>query len=141
MFAQAEPESQAAPAAAAAPDPARTMRRLAAIPGLDIERGLALVRGNPVKYARVLTLFVDSHDGDIARIAAARSANDLVTLKQLAHALKGSAGTIGAGPVAAAATALDAALRVSPGADEIDSLCAVLCAGLTALIDAVRQAA
>jgi two-component system sensor histidine kinase/response regulator len=123
----------------AAPDPAESLRRLAAIPGLDVERGLMMTGGKETTYLRILAMFAESHCEDAMHLAAALAADDLVTVKHLAHALKGSAGTIGATPVAAAATALDAALRVPTSASEIGALCSTLCSGLTELIEGIHR--
>ena len=121
-------------------DPAEWRQRLAAIPGLDIERGLELVRGSPTKHARVLTLFIDSHAGDATRLAAGLAANDLGALKELAHTLKGSAGSVGALQVSAAAATLHSALRANAGREEIDAHCTALIAELTLLIGRIRSA-
>jgi HPt (histidine-containing phosphotransfer) domain-containing protein len=133
-----------APATAASPavaDPADPLRGLRAIAGLDIEAGLKVMRGNGSKYLRMLTLFVDSHAPEAEQIASALAANDLATVKQLAHTLKGSAGTVGATGVAAAAAALHAAIRDNPQAQEIDTLGKTLIAELNALVESVRRAA
>jgi PAS domain S-box-containing protein len=123
----------------AAPEATGSLRRLAAIPGLDVEHGLAMTGGKEKTFVRVLGMFAASHGEDAAQLATALAAGDLVALKQLAHALKGAAGTIGAMPVAAAATALDAALRVATPAAELEALCATLCNGMTALVDGIRR--
>jgi two-component system sensor histidine kinase/response regulator len=126
------------PAAASLTD-AELRLRLAAIPGLDLERGLATMRGNPGKFLRMLRLFADSHRGDAEKLSRVLAANDLVELKQLAHGLKGAAGTVAATAVASAATELDAALRIATPPDEVHRLCAVLDRELTLLIDAVGR--
>jgi two-component system sensor histidine kinase/response regulator len=125
----------------AAPDAADPLRGLRAIAGLDIEHGLKTMRGNGTKFLRMLTLFVDSHAGDAAQLAAALAANDRAAVKALAHTLKGSAGTVGASRVADAAASLHAALRDNPQAQEIDTLGATLIAELDALVESVRRAA
>jgi PAS domain S-box-containing protein len=127
--------------AAAAPDAADPLRGLRAIAGLDIEHGLKTMRGNGTKYLRMLTLFVDSHAGDAAQLAAALAANDRAAVKALAHTLKGSAGTVGASRVADAAASLHAALRDNPQARDVDTLGATLIAELDALVESVRRAA
>ena len=121
--------------AAASPDE----WRLASIPGLDIESGLALVRGNATKYARILTLFADGHGTDATRLSEGLAANDLTTLKELAHTLKGAAGTIGAKRTAEAAAVLHSAIRMNAGRDEIDSGCSALIKELTPLIERIRD--
>ncbi|MCX7166209.1 MAG: ATP-binding protein [Rhodocyclales bacterium] len=125
----------------AAPGMTEWRRRLEHIPGLDIERGLALVRGDTTKHARMLALFAGSHTQDVPHLADGLASNDLATLKQLAHTLKGSAGTIGATRVAEAAAALHSALRESAGRETIDSGCNALIAELNSLIEGIRQAA
>ncbi len=130
-----------AAAAPDAPDAADPLRGLRAIAGLDIEHGLKTMRGNGTKYLRMLTLFVDSHAGDAAQLAAALAANDRAAVKALAHTLKGSAGTVGASRVADAAASLHAALRDNPQARDVDTLGATLIAELDALVESVRRAA
>jgi HPt (histidine-containing phosphotransfer) domain-containing protein len=60
-------------------------------------------------------------------------------LKDLAHTLKGSAGTIGAAGVAAAAKALHASLCASAGAGEPDLHAAALITELTSLTEGLRS--
>ena len=134
-------ETAGPPATASAPGmaPAEWRRRLASIPGLDIERGLALVRGNPMKHARLLALFVDSHAEDAAQLSAALASADLATLRQLAHSLKGSAGNLGVVHLAEAAVALDSALRADAGREAVDAYCTGLIAVLTPLIESIRN--
>jgi PAS domain S-box-containing protein len=129
----------AMPATAPGAVPEDPLRRLTEIPGLDIERGLAAIRGNATKFVRMLILFADSHATDAVQLASALTTNDLVTVKQLAHTLNGSAGTIGATRVVAAATALHVALRANPHAQEIDTLGNTLIAELNSLIESVRR--
>jgi two-component system sensor histidine kinase/response regulator len=130
-----------APAAPAAADPADPLQGLRTIAGLDIECGLKTMRGNGTKFLRMLKLFVDSHAPEAEQIASALAANDLITTKQLAHTLKGSAGTVGAMRVAAAAASLHAAIRDNLQAQEIDTLGKSLIAELNALVEGVRRAA
>ena len=137
----AAPVATLAPVVAAvAPDPAERQRRLAAIPGLDYQRGLSVIGGNATIYARLLALFVDSHATDAARLADGLSAKEFDTLKTLAHTLKGSAGSIGAAWVAEAATALNSAVRQGAAAEDIGTLCQALIAELDALIEGIRRA-
>jgi two-component system sensor histidine kinase/response regulator len=120
--------------------PADPLRRLTKISGLDIERGLAAMRGDATKFVRMLILFADSHATDAAQLAAALAANHRDAIKALAHTLKGSAGTIGATRIAEAATAIHSALRANPGAQEIDAPCEALIVELDVLIESVRSA-
>jgi HPt (histidine-containing phosphotransfer) domain-containing protein len=139
----ASPASLPAASAAKPPsaDPLEWRQRVAAIPGLDVERGLALLRGNTRTYARLLGLFADSQGDDPKHLAAALAANDVATLKELAHTLKAAAGNVGAVRVSEAATSLYAALRANAGRAEIDAQCTALISELKALVVAIRLAA
>lgn len=126
------------PASEPDPDSAGWRHRLAGIAGLDVERGLELVRGSSARHARVLALFVDSHAGDAARIADLLAANDLAALRKVAHTLKGSAGNVGSAWVFEAAKALESAIRDEAGQGEIEASGDALIAELTALIEGIR---
>ena len=123
----------------AAQDDASWRLRLAGIPGLDMERGLALVRDNPAKLARMLVLFADTHAADAAQLSAGMAAHDSASLKALAHSLKGSAGTIGLAQVAGTAAALHAAIRAGAGPDEIDTHGAALIDELTSIVECIKN--
>ena len=120
------------PAPDLAPDEWR--RRLAGIPGLDSERGLAMVRGSTTRYVRILDLFADSHGEDPTRLAECLASDDLIVLKELAHTLKGSAGNVGAMGVAEAAADLQSAIGRSADPLEIERCCTTLIEELTSLI-------
>jgi HPt (histidine-containing phosphotransfer) domain-containing protein len=96
-----------------------------------------MVRGNAAKYARLLTLFAESHANDAHLIEAALAANDLRTLKEMAHTLKGSAGNVGAIRVAEPAAALHYALHSNAAADNVDTCCAALSTELRALVERI----
>lgn len=115
-------------------------RRLAAVPGLDPARGLAMVRGNLALYRRLLTLFVDGHGHGVERLRERLQADDLAEVQRLAHILKGSAGNLGATPVQAAADALQAAIRQGAGRDNIERCFQSLATALPPLLDGLRSA-
>ena len=104
-----------------------------------MERGLALVRDNPAKLARMLVLFADTHAADAAQLSAGMAAHDSASLKALAHSLKGSAGTIGLAQVAGTAAALHAAIRAGAGPDEIDTHGAALIDELTSIVECIKN--
>ena len=130
-----------APIAATLPTPIDIVewrRRLADIPGLDVDRGLEPVRGDATRHARMLSLFVAGHAGDAAGLADCLAASDLVSLKKLAHTLKGSAGNVGAVWVSEAAGLLQSSIDRGTPADEIENCCGALIAEL-AVIDRIRE--
>ncbi len=90
---------------------AELRRRLEAIEGLDLEAGLTLLRGKLHNYRRSLKLFVDGHSEDLRQLTELIGQHDLARAQQVAHALKGAAGTVGALSVYRLAVALDAALK------------------------------
>ncbi|MDP2794338.1 MAG: response regulator, partial [Sulfurisoma sp.] len=102
-----------------ATDDAEWRRRLAAIPGLDLERGLESLRGNAAKLAQLLRLFADGHAEDARQMAEWLATGNAESLRRLAHTLKGSAGSLGATRVSAAAEALHEAIRHDAAQDEI----------------------
>jgi two-component system sensor histidine kinase/response regulator len=122
-----------------APDSANLLARLAAIPGLDAVAGLKMVRGNLNLYPRLLTLFVDEHADDATRLQDFLIAGDLPGAQHIAHALKGTAGNLGAVAITRAATRLDAALRQADDVAVTPAL-ADLTESMAALIAGIRQA-
>jgi len=86
-------------------------RALAKLPGMDVKRGLAVVRGNARKYVDLLCQLVVSRGEDFARLRASLDAGDIEAARRLAHDIKGMAGTLGALRLAGHATRLEAELR------------------------------
>jgi two-component system sensor histidine kinase/response regulator len=84
---------------------------LAAVPGLNLTRGLAVMRGKTAKYLALLRLFVESHAEDMKLLADTLAANDHPTACRLVHSLKGAAGTLGVERLAAIALRLEEDLR------------------------------
>jgi len=120
--------------------------RLAAIPDLDLDAGLKIMRGKLTSYRRILTLFVDGHGTDVQQISALIGQNELLAAEKITHALKGAAGNVGALPIHALAATLDIALkRGDRPAAEIalaplaERLPALIAAFQTALNEAPQQ--
>ncbi|RUQ29225.1 MAG: PAS domain S-box protein [Candidatus Competibacteraceae bacterium] len=131
---------QPSSAAPAVEDDAGERQRFSAIPGLDLSRGLAVVRGNLSLYRRLLVLFLDRHGQDMEHLHERLQADDRAEVGRLAHALKGSAGHLGATRVQAAAEVLQAAIRQDAGQDEINRCVQTLNAELLPLLDGIRNA-
>jgi two-component system sensor histidine kinase/response regulator len=68
---------------------------LSLIEGLDLTAGLRATRNKWPAYLRLLKLFIQTHGKDDQQIAAALDAGNLAKVRELAHGLKGSAGTLG----------------------------------------------
>jgi signal transduction histidine kinase/CheY-like chemotaxis protein/HPt (histidine-containing phosphotransfer) domain-containing protein len=107
----AKPEPLAAPEPAPAPAGEDTIRQnLAAIEGLDIRAGMALVTQLPM-YIRMLHLFIDTQRSAPQLIREALDAGEIDRALDVAHALKGSAGTLGATRLRELAAAVELPLR------------------------------
>lgn len=108
----------------ATPDAPSSTDILDTIPGLDIGRGLDLLRNNADKYLALLRRFADEHGDDVRHMSAHLARGDRTAASQLAHALKGVAGNLGVVAVATAAARLDDALRAAtpPDQSQLDTL-------------------
>jgi two-component system sensor histidine kinase/response regulator len=115
-------------------------QRLAGIPDLNLERGLAMLRGNVTKYSKLLGMFADGNQHNAQRISSLLAAGDLAAIEPIAHALKGSAGMLGAMKLSTQAQEVVTALRGKAGIEAIGPLCASLVEGLSGLIGATRRA-
>ena len=131
------PQSIGADTPKPGPDLQLWLQRLRSIDGLHVQQGLARVRGNVDGYRRMLSAFLQSHAQEAGELADALEKGDLVTLKEVAHSLKGSGGNIGAMKVSDAATALDTALYRKAERQDVDILCNVLIAELNHLISGI----
>ena len=137
-------ERAAAPAVAAAEPPQEALAAddaLLRIAGLDPVAGLRRVLQRRSTYDGLLRRFVDGQAGAVATARAALAAGDRTQAQRLLHTLKGTAATIGAGPLAQAAQAAETMLSQPPrdAAEEerLLAACEALCAPLVA---ALRQA-
>jgi PAS domain S-box-containing protein len=115
-------------------------RRLATIPDLDLERGLTMIRGNVMKYCTLLRMFADGNQANPQRIVGLLAAGDLAAIEPIAHALKGSAGMLGALKLSALAQDVVSALRGKADAGPPGPLCDELVRQLSAMVASVRHA-
>jgi len=115
-------------------------RRFSGVPGLDVDKGLARLRGNQQKFKQVIGLFLQQHALDVENIATALAADLMSNAEQLVHSLKGSSALIGATQVAELATALLSALRQHSGREDIELRYAALAPELQTLIAGLQQA-
>ncbi len=79
------------------------------LPGVNVATGLAVLRGNAVKFLDLLTRLVESGLDDILQLKA----GDQAAAELLAHTLKGTAGTLGVETLATLAAGLESRLRAS----------------------------
>jgi len=115
---------------------------LSNIEGFDPHHGIRLVRGNLRVYRRGLEQFVRRHGDDPETLRRACETGDIATVGEIAHALKGVGGLIGAVRLGESAARLDAAVKahnrgdgenLSAAADDLISI-------LEPLVLVIRQA-
>ena len=107
--------------------------------GLDTAQGLRRVAGNRKLYLRLLRQFVEGYADAADRIRESLG-SDQAAAERLAHTVKGTAGNLAAGPVQAAAGALEKAIRDGIEATRVESLRAQLGEALRSLSQALRPA-
>lgn len=84
---------------------------LTEVAGLDVERGLAMVRGKPARYLELLQYFVEEHAEDMELVTKNLADNVMAEAIRIAHNLKGTAATIGAPRMSEVARRLEMKLR------------------------------
>jgi PAS domain S-box-containing protein len=102
-------------------DTQAVIARLQAMPGISTAHGLAVSLGSVHRYLYFLRKFVAAHGGDVTKIAASLDAQNLEDARLRAHALKGSAATVGLEHLAKTAARIELTLRGSAalGADDV----------------------
>jgi len=95
---------------------------LAAISGLEGERGLKLLNGHLVAYLRLLRRFALEHADDMARLRQRMREGNRDEARRLAHTLKGISGNMGATGVQRITAELEAAINDNRDAAEIERL-------------------
>jgi two-component system sensor histidine kinase/response regulator len=95
---------------------------LPAIDGLDTAQGLRRVAGNQTLYVSLLRQLLDGQADAALRIRESLDRGERNAAEHLAHTVKGVAGNLAAGPVQAAAGALEKALREGAEPTRVEAL-------------------
>ncbi|NCC75581.1 MAG: response regulator [Clostridia bacterium] len=90
------------------------VEELSAILGLDVTAGLLMLQGDKDLYIRILGQFIDLHVDAATKFLQAFQQNDLKNVQHLAHALRGSAGTLGATAIMETAYELEQMAKTDP---------------------------
>jgi PAS domain S-box-containing protein len=85
--------------------------QLATLGGADMDRVMQTMGGDYDRYVRLLGHFIERHCGDFDRIDTLLKNGQHKDAHQIAHTLKGAAGSLGLARLQAAAIKLDAELR------------------------------
>lgn len=131
----APPPEPAAQAAAAPP-------AMAPLPGIDLDTVLPRFGGKEAAFLALFRRFAATQAGAVDEIRALAANGDPGGAAKLAHRLRGVAGNLGAGAVAAAALQIERALDSADGDDipaqlaALDAAMAVVLAGASELADA-----
>jgi HPt (histidine-containing phosphotransfer) domain-containing protein len=116
------PEKLATQPAALALDPeldTALLDALGEVPGIDLDAGLAITRGRPRRFLRLLRRFAADHADDINKLRTALDQGDQALADRLSHSLKGVAGTLAIKEVFPLATALNDAIRSNVTVDAL----------------------
>jgi two-component system sensor histidine kinase/response regulator len=104
------PRTAAAPAASAAPHANQAASPLVGVPGVDMNAGLARLRGDQVLYRSLLARFVQQHGAAAAQIQDALANGAVGQAEFLAHKIRSVACNLGLSHVDASSMALEGAL-------------------------------
>jgi signal transduction histidine kinase/CheY-like chemotaxis protein len=96
---------------ARARQPEDALTRLAVLPGVDVNLGLTMLRGNREKYLKLLQLFYNGQRDTMVQVSQLLGEGNAVAARQLVHALKGASGALGLKQIQESATELDALIR------------------------------
>ncbi|WP_051278835.1 PAS domain S-box protein [Chitinilyticum aquatile] len=113
---------------------------LAPIDGLDQQAGLRRVLGDAAIYTRLLRMFLAGQTSIMNELQAALAAGERETACRMAHTLKGSAGTIGAGRIQAAAAELERMLGGDVESIDVSPQLAELADELAQVLPALQAA-
>ena len=114
------------------------LARIAALPGLEAERGLPFARNDPVRYLRFLHRFAGFAAKDIADCRDCLAAGDPLAARRAMHSIKGAASFAGAFRVQSLAERVGAS--IAGGDDAAGALLGELAAELGAFADALAAA-
>ncbi|OYW55042.1 MAG: hypothetical protein B7Y80_08770 [Hyphomicrobium sp. 32-62-53] len=129
-------ESAAAPAV----QPPSGADRLAAVPGLDIVKGLKCMSGSRTLYEKILRTFLTTQLNVANEIREALERRDDARAEQLAHTLRGVAGTIGASAVQDLAAKLEDGCKTRAPQDQMTADLAALKTEMDVLLSALQAA-
>jgi polar amino acid transport system substrate-binding protein len=99
--------------ASRAPSPTKTTNNAGwtaaedSYPGIDLQRGIQQVGGNPDFYLKLLGNFLSNHGGCVRELEELLNVSSFEEARRSAHTIKGVAGNIGAYDLQQAATELE----------------------------------
>lgn len=112
---------------------------IAAIPGLDVDKGLRFAGGRVDRYASRLLTYARSHAEAAEALRRHCSTANFAEAEQLAHSLRGAAAFIGAEELKTLAGDLESSLRARASTTQIEELSLATYSAETRLIEAIGQ--
>jgi signal transduction histidine kinase/DNA-binding response OmpR family regulator/HPt (histidine-containing phosphotransfer) domain-containing protein len=109
-----------------------------ALPGIDVQAGLARTMFKPELYRKIASRFLASQADFAAQFEQARHDTDASAALRTAHTLKGNAGNLGATNLQLAAEVLETACAEGAAALEIDAALAPVRAALDEVIEGLQ---
>ncbi len=125
-----------------APDnriPNRRRKQLEAIEEIDSSLGLQYMMDDSSLYVSLLKQFIDKHQHDAENMLHLADEHDTPAIQAIAHNLKGTAATLGAGALQASAARLEIACKKREGMHSIEPLIVQAETNLTLLISSIRK--
>jgi HPt (histidine-containing phosphotransfer) domain-containing protein len=92
-------------------DARQMLEKLRAVPGIDVDAGLAILGNSALMYARLLGRFVELHQVDVDALVRIDGKCEGEHLQRVCHTIKGGAATLGLPAVAQIAKELEQAFR------------------------------
>lgn len=131
------PERTIAPAVLPAPLPAEAGPAIPPIDGIDVQQALTRLGGNAALLRRLLRQFADGYGEAALPLQTSLDRGDRATAARMLHSLRGTAGSIGAMQVHAAAAALETALAAGSTVDLGDLRAAIAraCSAIALQVD------
>ena len=116
------------------------LNRLAEIPGIDLEKGLTILRGNQERYLELMHIFVCNNIADMSAIDTWLSQGDIATAERFVHTIKGSSGSFAINSIYKPASELEKMLRKKEfNENEMQSLLAEIECALAELADIIGE--
>jgi len=119
----------------------RLPQQLADFSGLDVTRGLAILRGDAAAYLALLRQLASGHREDVQQLRSELAAGRFDAARRRAHALKGAAGNLGVTRLQEAAAAIELALGDAAPVTALAVLLDVLQAEQLALYEVLSRLA
>ncbi len=114
------------------------LRDLSLVEGLDVEAGLASVRGSVRVYLDLLRRFAEGHHGDITELRRCWAERDRESAQRIVHTLKGLTATLGMPSLTTRAARLEKGLAARAITEPIDPVIDAFEVGLAGLTSRIR---